>query len=447
MKKRKYHSSPFALRSVNPVLAVLRIALPAALATFPTFAQTPDSLLNRLSAAEKAAGWQSLFDGSDKDAHWRTGLNGTANTWIVEDGALANPPGSPGSELFTRESYSDFELSMEWKLSIKGNSGIFFRVSGANRQCSGSEYAILDDVNGDDRSALGHMPGETAMPIKRTASDYDLHPTVKDGRTGSPYVALAKPFDQWNRGAIWANGALIENWLNGEKVAEYTLGDSDWVQRFRFSKYYDLCPDSRDTWARHPSGLIGMQDHGGGLRVWFRNIKIRPFIPGGKLVSPLITPTGGKFDSMVKVALEAAITGSAIYYTLDGSNPGPMSPVYKDGLILMASTTLKAITIRKGFVTSDVATATFTLSGTPTHQPSEGSLPGPAFHLRGDLLRISNPGTEAFQASILGVGGERNLSFSVEPGEQEFRVAGLRGVHLLRFRMGNQLQIRKLVLP
>src|SRR6185436_10091043 len=118
----------------------------------PCAAQTPDSLLNRLSAAEKKAGWVLLFDGATKDAHWRVGLNGTANTWIIEDQALANPATSAGSEIFTKESYSDFELSLDWKLNIKGNSGIFFRVSGGSRLCSGQEFAILDDANGDDRT-------------------------------------------------------------------------------------------------------------------------------------------------------------------------------------------------------------------------------------------------------------------------------------------------------
>ena len=447
MHGHEYHVSPCA--GGCPQLAirwpsVLRLILAATLAGFSAFAQPPDSLINKLSAAEKAAGWKLLFDGVDKDAHWRTGLSGTTNSWIVEAGSLANPPGSAGSELFTKENFSNFELSMEWKLNLKGNSGIFFRVSGSNRQCSGSEYAILDDVNGDDRTALGHMPGETAMPIKRTASDYDLHPTVKDGMPGSPYVALAKPFDQWNRGGIWANGALIENWLNGEKVADYALGDADWLKRFELSKYYDICANNRNTWARHPSGLIGMQDHGGGLRVWFRNIKIRPFTPGEKLVSPHISPAGGKFDTKVKVALDAAITGSTLHYTLDGSDPKETSPVYQDSLVIAATTTLKAITVRKGFVASDPAAATFTLMGAGGLHPGGNAFPKPEFRLTGDRLRIANLGMKAFPAYIVGMDGKRKISLSVKAGEHEFRLTGLRGVHLLQFRLGNRVQFRKI---
>ncbi len=421
------------------------IALLVTLTSSPLFALTPDSLLNKLSAAEKAAGWVLLFDGVDKNAHWRTGLDGTTNTWIIEDGTLVSPSGSNGSEIFTKQTYSNFELSMEWKLNIKGNSGIFFRVNGPKRLCSGSEYAILDDANGDDRTEMGYLPGETDMPIKRTASNYDLYPTVRDGKVGSPYVALSKPYGQWNQGRIWANGKLIENWLNGEKVVEYEIGSPDWVKRFELSKYYNQCKDNRDTWSRHPSGLIGMQDHGHGLRAWFRNIKIRPFTPGEKLVSPLISPAGGNFNTKVMVALETAITGSSIHYTLDGSVPNENSPVYQDSLAITATTTLKAVTIRKGFITSDPKTVTFTSTTAGIH-PGAHFFREPEFRLTDDRLRIANSGKTSFTVDIVGMDGKRKISYSVKPGEQEFTITGLRGVHMLQFRQGNAVQSRKIPL-
>ena len=380
-----------------------------------TSGQAQDSTLNRLSAAEKAAGWILLFDGVDKDAHFRVGLTGTANSWIVEDQAMATAPGSPGNEIFTKEAYANFELSMEWKLNIKGNSGIFIRVSGNNRQCSGEEFAILDDVNGDDRTALGHMPGETAMPIKRTGADYDLYPTVQDGAPGAAYVDLAKPYDQWNRGTVWADGNLMEHWLNGKKVNDYTIGTPDWLERFKLSKYYGLCPGDQDTWARHPSGLIGMQDHGGGLRVWFRNIKIRPFTPGEKLVAPLIAPAGGMVNGNTRVTLEAAIIGSTLRYTLDGSDPTPASPIYQDSLILKSAATLKARTYRNGFQTSDVATALFTANGTGNRDAGDkqpaGTAPRMRLSLQGGRVRFLPPDLHSMTAAVYGLdGGRKRIS-------------------------------------
>ncbi|MDB5050232.1 MAG: hypothetical protein JWO30_3303 [Fibrobacteres bacterium] len=335
----------------------------AGLSAFPAFSQAPDSLINKLSAAEKKAGWISLFDGVDPKVEWRAGVNGTTLDWKVEDGALT--PSGAVTEVFSKQSYGDFEWSVEWKLGLKGNSGMFFRVNPqVGRFCSSSEYAILDDVNGDDRTELGHMPGQTQTPIKRSGACYDLYPTTHNGGVDSPYVLVSKPYDQWSRGVIWAEGAHIEHWLNDQKVVDYELFTGDWNTRFSLSKYPAMCTAYPDKWMRAPSGLIGLQDHGGGLRVWFRNLKIRPFTPGEKLVSPLITPAGGLEAAPVKVVLEAAVTGSVIRYTLDGSLPTEPSPIYTGPLTLDRNTTLKARTFRNRFSPSDVTTEVYVFKTT-----------------------------------------------------------------------------------
>jgi hypothetical protein len=305
--------------------------------------------LNILSPAEKAAGWILLFDGVDKDAHWRVGEKGSTNNWRVEDGTLASP--NIGNELFTRAEYADYEFTFEWKVSKGGNSGVFFRTNpDVGRFCSSSEYAILDDANGDDRTALGHMPGQTQMPIKRTGACYDLYPTTKDGWNDSPYVAVAKPFGEWNSGVIWAEGKHIEHWLNGAKVVDYTVGTPDWVARLQASKYPkdSRCANQTAAWMGSAKGLIGLQDHGGGLLVWYRNLKLRAFSPGGKLPAPSADTVGRE------VSLSVAVTGVQIRYTLDGSEPGEMSALYLEPLALSRSATVKARAFRKGFQPGDV---------------------------------------------------------------------------------------------
>lgn len=310
-------------------------------------ARAADSL-NVLSSAEKQAGWILLFDGADKDAHWRVGEKGSANNWKVEDGSLASP--DIGNELFTRAEYADYEFSFEWKVSKGGNSGVFFRTNpDVGRFCSSSEYAILDDANGDDRTALGHMPGQTTMPIKRTGACYDLYPTTGEGHNDSPYVAIANPFGEWNRGVIWAEGKHVEHWLNGRKVVDYTVGTPDWTARFQASKYPkdSRCISQTAAWMGSAKGLIGLQDHGGGLLVWYRNLKLRPFAPGGKLPAPS-ADTSGKI-----VSLSVPVTGAQIRYTLDGSDPGETSPLYSTPARLTKTTTVSARAYRKGFQASE----------------------------------------------------------------------------------------------
>jgi len=71
--------------------------------------------------------------------------------------------------------------------------------------------------------------------------------------------------------------------------------------------------------------------------------------------TPTISPNGGSFADMVSVALG----GTAVRYTLDGSNPSAVSPLYSAPVPLVSSATLKARSFKSGFDPSDVASAVF----------------------------------------------------------------------------------------
>ena len=81
---------------------------------------------NTLTAAEKAAGWQLLFDGKTIDK-WR-GNNGTGvpANWSVADGAITAAKGE-GSDLVSVDEFGDFELAFDCKVAKNGNSGVFYR--------------------------------------------------------------------------------------------------------------------------------------------------------------------------------------------------------------------------------------------------------------------------------------------------------------------------------
>ena len=67
----------------------------------------------------------------------------------------------------------------------------------------------------------------------------------------------------------------MEHWLNNEKVVDYVIGSDEWNDRFARSKFNNQCKgDDRTNFGKYPSGFIGMQGHGGGLLVWYKNIKI-----------------------------------------------------------------------------------------------------------------------------------------------------------------------------
>jgi hypothetical protein len=92
-----------------------------------------------------------LFDGKTFNG-WtaRDGQPVTKN-WSIEDGTLALK--DIGGSLFTKDEYGDFDLSFQWKLAAKGNSGVKYRVNFYEKGVFGRpgwlgcEYQIYDDAS------------------------------------------------------------------------------------------------------------------------------------------------------------------------------------------------------------------------------------------------------------------------------------------------------------
>src|SRR3984893_17076555 len=101
------------------------LAVCAALAWLPL-----DAADNQLTAQEKAAGWRLLFDGKTY-AGWEdpTRKSPAGDSFTIEDGCLKPTPHPRIEEdLFTSDSFRDFELLFDWKISPGGNSGVKYRI-------------------------------------------------------------------------------------------------------------------------------------------------------------------------------------------------------------------------------------------------------------------------------------------------------------------------------
>jgi autotransporter-associated beta strand protein len=86
--------------------------------------------------------------------------------------------------------------------------------------------------------------------------------------------------------------------------------------------------------------------------------------------SPVFTPAGGGYAGAQNVTISSD-SGSTIYYTLDGSTPGPSSPNGPSpvsGIIVPtnSSKTIKAYAVKAGQGNSAIATAQYTTVTTPT---------------------------------------------------------------------------------
>ncbi len=254
-----------SLRRAAPLLAVAALLLAAGAPGLQA--------QNRLTAAEKAAGWQLLFDGKTF-AGWRCLGFDTVLTarWAIQDGTIRKIPsgevplmadGRPvqGADLMTKGTYRDFELSFEWKVAPAANSGVKYNVSEElsksyppGHSALGFEYQVLDD----DR----HPDGK--MPIHRAASLYDLIAPNDQKQL--------KPVGEWNSARIVLRGNHGEHWLNGKKVVEYELGSPAMDSALARSKFRSIA-----GFADHRAGHIVLQDHVD--EAWYRNIKIRELKP------------------------------------------------------------------------------------------------------------------------------------------------------------------------
>ena len=106
-------------------------------------------------------------------------------------------------------------------------------------------------------------------------------------------------------------------------------------------------------------------------------------LPNGatQAATPVITPATESFNSSVQVTLTDGTAGASIYYTTDGSTPTPASTIYKGAFSVTTTTTVNAIANRNGFLSSAVASATYSLV---TQMPRPRLLRHPA------LIRQSN---------------------------------------------------------
>ena len=82
--------------------------------------------------------------------------------------------------------------------------------------------------------------------------------------------------------------------------------------------------------------------------------------------APVFSPNGGSFSTSQDVTITCATAGTTIYYTTDGSIPTQNSNLYSGVIALQATTTINAVAIDGDGNISEVATATFTKTGSGT---------------------------------------------------------------------------------
>jgi hypothetical protein len=231
-------------------------------------------VLNTLTALEKEAGWELLWDGETTNG-WRSAKaeGFPAKGWEIKDGILSvlssgGAESRNGGDIITIRDYSSFEVQVDFRITRGANSGIKYFVDPDLLKGEGSaiglEFQILDDDV--------HPDAKQGTAGNRTVGSlYDLIPAVNLSDPDTRQKVVFPP-GSWNTARIIVRGNEVEHWLNGIKVVEYNRGTEVFAALVARSKYAKWPNFGR--WERGP---ILLQDHGD--HVSFRNIKIRELTP------------------------------------------------------------------------------------------------------------------------------------------------------------------------
>lgn len=210
---------------------------------------------NQLLDIEKEQGWELLFDGKTLNG-WHVYNAPKGNSvWEVVDGEIhtnAKDESLVAGDLVTDKVYKNYELSLEWKISHRGNSGIFMNVQEKpeipTAWQTGPEYQILDS---------DHMDMEVME--KRSGCLYGFLPQANE-------VEMRQ--NQWNETRIKQVDGKVEFYLNGVLTATADFGSPEWQKRIsetHFIKYPEF--------GKATEGKIALQYWY--FETWFRDIKIR----------------------------------------------------------------------------------------------------------------------------------------------------------------------------
>ena len=250
-----YRNFRFAL------LAATMAVLPSA-SSGNLYAEAPT---NQLTSEETKDGWKLLFDGKTSKGWRNYKADKISDGWKVEDGALVRE-GKGAGDIVTDGEYKYFELSLEYKISEAGNSGLMFHVNeenGAPWQ-SGPEIQVQDNVKGHDPQKAGWL--------------YQLYQPSVDPKSdkGEP-IDATRPVGEWNQLVLRIAPDICRVSMNGTEYYTFHLGNDDWKSRVAKSKFADM-----KDFGNLGKGHICLQDHND--LVSYRNIKIRVLDDKGNVV-------------------------------------------------------------------------------------------------------------------------------------------------------------------
>ena len=236
-----------------------------------------DMPINGLTEGEKRGGWKLAFDGKTTNGWRNYQQKEVSDGWVVNDGVLEWTRKGAG-DIITTAQYENFELSLEYRISKGGNSGLMFHVTedGKRPWHSGPEVQIQDNVDGHDPQKAGWLY-QLYKPVKpKWATKFENQVGFK----GIDMDDATRPAGEWNQLYLRISPRGCEVAMNGVSYFYFRKGNEDWDKRVAASKFSKFPQFGKAT-----KGHICLQDHGN--PVAFRNIKIRELSAEGKVNEPI----------------------------------------------------------------------------------------------------------------------------------------------------------------
>lgn len=171
-------------------------------------------------------GWRTLGERDFAD------VNGRPETWVWQ-GDLLLGSGEPIGVMRTRETFTNFEMVVEWRhLRAGGNSGVFVWVPAA--ALDGLEPGALPK-NGIEVQMLDHGFAEQYRQRTGQVGDWftthgdvfavgdsklqPFAPTSPNGSRSFPRKQLSRGAGEWNHYYIRGINGEVRLWVNGEEVS------------------------------------------------------------------------------------------------------------------------------------------------------------------------------------------------------------------------------------
>ncbi|MFI6228926.1 ThuA domain-containing protein [Micromonospora echinospora] len=210
-------------------------------------------------------GYTTLYDGST------TGWSQAGPGSFSNTDATLTSVGGMGLYWYSAKQFTNYSLKLDWRMAGDDNSGVFvgFPPSGDPWSAVNNGYEIqIDATDAADRTTGAVYTFQSADLAARDAA--------------------LNPPGEWNTYELLVEGERLQVFLNGRKINDFTNTDP----------------------ARSLAGHIGLQNHGTGDDVSFRNVRIREL--GGN-------PPGGN----TTVQAEAFSTASGVSaFPKAGANGG-----------------------------------------------------------------------------------------------------------------------------